>query len=62
MPADPENIWRAGEILLGQVVREAIASAPEVDYIAGENGNGTWFEVAMENGTLIQITVEASRG
>jgi hypothetical protein len=58
-PVERDGIGAA--VLLGKVVEAALLESAEVDQIAGANGNGTWFEVAMSDGTLVQVTIEASR-
>lgn len=53
---------QAAAALVGGLVGSALAESAEVDYIASENGNGTWYEVALQDGTLVQVTVAVSRG
>lgn len=64
MSADPKNSdeRQAAEMLLGGVIESALAESAEVGSILSANGNNTWFEVRMEDGVLVQVTIEASRG
>lgn len=40
----------------------ALTQSSEAEEIVSENGNGTWYEVRLQDGTLCTVTIEASRG
>lgn len=49
----------AAALLLGERIGSALAEIAEVDCVVSENGNGTWYEVRLEDGSLCTVSIEA---